>query len=407
MVSFISISQGISFCLLASSMMVGSSAFPVAGQPGTPTISLPPGFPTELPGFGSGNLPSFSLPPGIPTGAFPTTFPTNFPSFDDRQSASDSSKSDSKKPSSPNSSFKETSPDAPSNVSATSNNTSHHGVKNETSIERRSGSNSVVMASSSQISDLKKHAGIASIAYCPTVIAMKQWNCIPCKKYISDGKLITTFKSVVSDTNGFVVSSASQKTIFLVFRGTTSYQQSVVDMTANFVPFSKVSGAMVHAGFYNSVKEVINNYYPKIQSAIKANPDYKVVVTGHSLGGAQALIAGVDLYDRDPSLFNSKNVEIYTIGQPRVGNTKFAKWVDSTGISIHRSVHTRDIVPHVPPRTIGYLHVGVESWIKADPSTVQICTSNLESNSCSDTVEAFTNIMDHLTYFGIGMGTCF
>ncbi|KAG1126772.1 hypothetical protein G6F62_011476 [Rhizopus arrhizus] len=139
MVSFISISQGISFCLLASSMMVGSSAFPVAGQPGTPTISLPPGFPTELPGFGSGNLPSFSLPPGIPTGAFPTTFPTNFPSFDDRQSASDSSKSDSKKPSSPNSSFKETSPDAPSNVSATSNNTSHHGVKNETSIERRSG----------------------------------------------------------------------------------------------------------------------------------------------------------------------------------------------------------------------------------------------------------------------------
>ncbi|EIE81342.1 hypothetical protein G6F46_004700 [Rhizopus delemar] len=399
MVSFISISQGISFCLLASSMMVGSSALPVAGQPETPTNSISPGIPTELPDFGSGNLPSFSLPQGIPTGTFPTTFPTNFPSFDDEQNASDSSGNDSKNPSSLSSSSKETSPDAPSNVS--------HLPKNETSIERRSGSNSIVMASSSQISDLKKYAGIASIAYCPTVIAMKQWNCIPCRKYISDGKLITTFKSIVSDTNGFVVTSASQKTIFLVFRGTTSYQQSVVDMMANFVPFSKVSGAMVHAGFYNSVKEVVNNYYPKIQSVIKANPDYKVVVTGHSLGGAQALIAGVDLYNRDPSLFNSKNVEIYTIGQPRVGNTKFAKWVDSTGISIHRSVHSRDVVPHVPPRTIGYLHVGVESWIKADPSTVQVCTSNLESNSCSDTVEAFTNVMDHLSYFGIRMGTCF
>lgn len=367
MVSFISISQGISFCLLASSVMIGSSAFPVAGQPGTPTMSLPPGFPTELPDLGSGHLPSLSLPSGFPP-AFPTT--KSMPTSDQKRSLSG----------------------FPPNL---------------TTLQGRSDSNSVVMASASEIAELKKFAGVASTAYCGSVSASRQWDCIPCKKYISDGKLITTFKSAVSDTNGFVVSSASQKTIFLVFRGTTSYQQSVVDMTANFVPFSKVSGAMVHAGFYNSVKEVINNYYPKIQAEIKANPNYKVVVTGHSLGGAQALIAGVDLYDRDPSLFNSKNVEIYTIGQPRVGNTKFAKWVDSTGISIHRSVHTRDVVPHVPSKSLGFLHVGVESWIKADPSTVQICTSNLESNACSDTVEASTNIMDHLSYFGIHMGTCF
>ncbi|KAG1057643.1 hypothetical protein G6F43_000532 [Rhizopus delemar] len=380
MVSFISISQGISFCLLASSIMIGSSAFPVAGQPGTPTISLPPGFPTELPDFGSGHLPSLSLPSGFPP-ALPTGLAKSVSSSGQKRSLSD---------------FSDHAPQPPALPNLT-----------VTSAQRRSDSNSVVMASASEIAKLKKLAGVASIAYCGSVSASRQWNCIPCKKYISDGKLITTFKSAVSDTNGFVVTSASQKTLFLVFRGTTSYQQSVVDMTANLIPFSKVSGAMVHAGFYNSVKEVINNYYPKIQAEIKANPNYKVVVTGHSLGGAQALIAGVDLYDRDPSLFNAKNVEIYTIGQPRVGNTKFAQWVDSTGIAIHRSVHTRDVVPHVPSKSLGFLHVGVESWIKADPSTVQICTSNLESNACSDTVEASTNIMDHLSYFGIHMGTCF
>ncbi|KAG1132367.1 hypothetical protein G6F61_012263 [Rhizopus arrhizus] len=118
MVSFISISQGISFCLLASSVMIGSSAFPVAGQPGTPTMSLPPGFPTELPDLGSGHLPSLSLPSGFPP-AFPTT--KSMPTSDQKRSLSG----------------------FPPNL---------------TTLQGRSDSNSVVMASASEIAELKKFA---------------------------------------------------------------------------------------------------------------------------------------------------------------------------------------------------------------------------------------------------------
>lgn len=81
----------------------------------------------------------------------------------------------------------------------------------------------------------------------------------------------------------------------------------------------------------------------------------------HSLGGAQALFAALDLYQRD-NRFNTKNLSIYTVGSPRVGDPNFANYVRGTGIPYYRSVNDRDVVPHVPAQELGYLHAGVEIW---------------------------------------------
>lgn len=69
----------------------------------------------------------------------------------------------------------------------------------------------------------------------------------------------------------------------------------------------------------------------------------------------------MDLYQRDKRL-TGKNLSIYTVGCPRVGNPAFAYYVDSTGIPFSRSVNDRDIVPHVPPQSFDFLHPGVEAW---------------------------------------------
>jgi predicted lipase len=87
----------------------------------------------------------------------------------------------------------------------------------------------------------------------------------------------------------------------------------------------------------------------------------------HSLGGAQALLAGMDLYQREKRL-TATNLSIYTVGCPRVGNPAFAYYVDSTGIPFSRSVNNRDIVPHVPPQAFGFLHPGVEAWDRSSSS---------------------------------------
>lgn len=87
---------------------------------------------------------------------------------------------------------------------------------------------SVVTATSDQKAQFELFAGIASTAYCKSVIFKRKWDCKNCLKYVPDGKLIKVFDTVLDDTNGFVLRSDSQKTIHLVFRGTNSFRSAIV-----------------------------------------------------------------------------------------------------------------------------------------------------------------------------------
>ncbi|KAG2212653.1 hypothetical protein INT47_000630 [Mucor saturninus] len=263
---------------------------------------------------------------------------------------------------------------------------------------------SVVSATSAQITKFKFHAALAATAYCRSVVPIGSWNCANCLKYVPDGKLLVTFSSLLADTNGFVLKSDAQKTIHLVFRGTNSIRSAITDLIFDFTNYTPVKGAKVHKGFLASYNEVVNTFFPILQAQITANPSYKVEISGHSLGGAQALLAGMDLYQRDKRL-TSKNLSIYTVGCPRVGNPEFAYYVDSTGIPFSRSVNKRDIVPHVPPQSFGFLHPGVEAWDRSS-SNVQICSANIETKYCSNSIVPFTTISDHLTYYDINEGLC-
>ncbi|GAA5795383.1 hypothetical protein HPULCUR_000739 [Helicostylum pulchrum] len=262
----------------------------------------------------------------------------------------------------------------------------------------------IVNASSAQITEFKHHAAIASTAYCDTVVPAGKWSCTNCLKYVPDGKLIVTFSSKIRDIGGFLLRSDSKKTIYLVFRGTNSYTNWVVNADFIKTKYKPVSGAEVHKGFYDAYNEVSSYYFSQLQEQHKKYADYEIIVTGHSLGGAQALLATMDLYQRIPTL-NTDNLKIYTVGSPRVGNSDFAYYVDSTGIPHSRSVNNRDIVPHVPPQSFGFLHPGVEAWAKSG-TTAQICTSNIETNSCSNSIVPFTSIDDHRVYYDIKEGTC-
>lgn len=51
-------------------------------------------------------------------------------------------------------------------------------------------------------------------------------------------------------------------------------------------------------------------------------PSSKVYLTGHSLGGALSVLIAAELYE-DFDLG-----EVYTFGEPRVGNKQMASWLD-------------------------------------------------------------------------------
>ncbi|XXX72335.1 lipase family protein [Sorangium sp. So ce134] len=86
-------------------------------------------------------------------------------------------------------------------------------------------------------------------------------------------------------------------------------------------------------------------------------------ITGHSLGGALAVLAAAILH-LDPGLeyLRQKLRGVYTFGQPMVGYEDFAKFCGKQfGNKTFRHVYGKDIVPRQPPRSTGrFMHFGEE-----------------------------------------------
>jgi predicted lipase len=99
-------------------------------------------------------------------------------------------------------------------------------------------------------------------------------------------------------------------------------------------------------------------------------------LTGHSLGGALALLCGYRLQPllqrhNEQARTSGKHDQllgsvfgVYTVGQPRCGNREFAEEVERRlPGKIFRTINNRDIVPRVPTRTMGYRHAGSVRYI--------------------------------------------
>lgn len=95
---------------------------------------------------------------------------------------------------------------------------------------------------------------------------------------------------------------------------------------------------MIHSGFQSAYQAVQSNILSTVKSQLASNPSYRVVITGHSLGGALASLSAISLKSGLPNT----NLKLYTYGQPRVGNAPFATLVERLiGVpNIFRAVHT-------------------------------------------------------------------
>ncbi|KAI8069605.1 hypothetical protein BC940DRAFT_236594 [Gongronella butleri] len=259
-------------------------------------------------------------------------------------------------------------------------------------------------ASSHQVSEAQSRLIFAKLAYCSAVINDNLWNNTMCKSALPDGELHATFDSETYDTTGYVVSSASKKVIYISFRGSSHAKEeeksqlidALCDNMSDLMPYPAVPGAKVHTGFYESYAEVQSIVVPTVASILANHPDYTVELTGHSLGAAQSLAATLDLYQRI-EILGRHNLILYNYGQPRLGDKAFAAYAANTGLTHNRVVHHADVVPNLPPIAMGYLHSGLEYWIKNENgSYTNLCPASFENPHCSDSLAALGNIEDHL-----------
>jgi len=167
-------------------------------------------------------------------------------------------------------------------------------------------------------------------------------------------RLIKTFSETEErrqvDTQAFL--ALHQRYAVLSFRGTEIKQWKDIETDLN-IPFYKDKGGEVHRGFYEAYAVVAK----EIILALK-KIRVPLYVTGHSLGGALATVAAMNLPDQD------QIAACYTFGSPRVGNDEFVEAFYS--VPVYRIVDSSDIVPHVPFFWMGYRHPVPLRFLTAD-----------------------------------------
>ncbi|PHN24750.1 lipase family protein [Pseudomonas sp. ICMP 460] len=140
-----------------------------------------------------------------------------------------------------------------------------------------------------------------------------------------------------TDTQAFI--THHDALILISIRGTASVDDALRDMDANQVPFEQGAGK-VHNGFYGAAQvayRFVARYLDKFYSG------QKLVITGHSLGGAIALIVS-EMLRRDKRY--AADIVLYTYGAPRAGDSTFVE--AAKPLTHHRIVNQNDPVPSVP-----------------------------------------------------------
>lgn len=200
---------------------------------------------------------------------------------------------------------------------------------------------------------LERTARLVDIAYCvgtppgvrppfacpsrcgdfPTVRLLRTWNTGP---LLSDSCGYIAVDHAPPDGDG-------RPAIVVAFRGTYSLANTIVDLSTvpqEYVPYPppgdgdndgddgggrRCENCTVHMGFMMSWRNARREVVPALRAARARYPGSRVHLMGHSLGGAVAALAALELR---LGLGWGDDVVVTTFGEPRVGNAELVAYLD-------------------------------------------------------------------------------
>ena len=165
--------------------------------------------------------------------------------------------------------------------------------------------------------------------------------------YEKDVKKITkkypnAYVNVIKKIRYMLIADVTAKSYTIVIRGTSNFKNAMQDMKFDKDKSNRL-GCKVHSGFHKAAEMIFDDLASKM-----LDEKYTINVTGHSLGGAEALI--VSAYCDQAKMNLTK---IITFGQPKAFDRDgMAKWGH---LPLTRVVNETDIVPLVPPVEMMYM----------------------------------------------------
>ncbi|EPE29082.1 alpha/beta-Hydrolase [Glarea lozoyensis ATCC 20868] len=197
--------------------------------------------------------------------------------------------------------------------------------------------------------------------------------------------------------------------IIVAFRGTYSIANTIIDLSTvpqEYIPYPedpsnstshpnkpwwkpwrqtrdlpkerKCKNCTVHTGFFTTWQNLRPLILPHLNTLHERYPDYELHLVGHSLGGAVAALAGLELEGK------GMRPTVTTFGEPRIGNEGLRNYLDDTfalkegngeaqgslrgkgemdGGRYRRVTHVDDPVPLLPLEEWGYKQHAGEIYI--------------------------------------------
>lgn len=245
---------------------------------------------------------------------------------------------------------------------------------------------------------LERLARLVDITYCVGTTGISPpFSCASRCKEFPDLRLASTWNTgvLMSDSCGYVAvdhgpgpkqrsgsegdAGEEEGAIVVAFRGTYSITNTVIDLSTvpqEYVPYpepddgrgngtsNRCDNCTVHMGFLESWTQARKLVLPVLKNVRARHHDYPIHLVGHSLGGAVALLAALEL----KVAMGWDDLVVTTFGEPQAGNAGFVDYVDHIfglgGLDgydpdlerrrYRRVTHVGDPVPLLPLSEWGY-----------------------------------------------------
>ncbi|KIH88478.1 extracellular triacylglycerol lipase [Sporothrix brasiliensis 5110] len=282
---------------------------------------------------------------------------------------------------------------------------------------------------------LERYARMVDVTYCVGMTGSGISQPFSCASRCADFpelRLVATWNTgvLMRDSCGYIAVDDSAREIIVAFRGTYSIANTVADLSTipqKYVPYepgegededadvarrAKCTNCTVHMGFLASWESARSLIQPIVAEArhqsMNSSPllaapaaPYRVHLIGHSLGGAVAALAALEM----KAVLGWEDVQVTTFGEPRVGNLGFAKFLEgvfnlrsntatkepkepTVADAYRRVTHKNDPVPLLPLSDWGYRSHAGEIFItkvslSPTPEDVIQCRGRSDP-ACSD-----------------------
>lgn len=192
-----------------------------------------------------------------------------------------------------------------------------------------------------------------------------------------------------------ITKGEEEGTLYVTFRGTYSKDDALIDGDFTKLECNFLGGKCVHRGFLNRYLQLQEGMKKLIREKVHDyNKDIKkIVVTGHSLGGALSTLAALDFQQDQKFIFEGSSkskkipVNLITFCSPRVlsfeaydyvmeHNKIFPQDGENSAVRIYRH---GDVVASIPLGSMGYKHFGEVYCITNAPSGFESSSKTMYS----------------------------